>query len=79
MKRPEGESTTPIIFHNGCNGVLEARNFGGVDPINWRFNSDTQNYDYIGEPFDEIDFAPVVPKQTMDQETPIIREVVPIR
>ncbi len=62
------------------NGIGQTSNpTGGVDQDNWRFNSDTQNYDYIGEPFDEIDSSPILPKQAMDQKIPIIREVAQVR
>ncbi len=78
MARLEGEPTHSRIFRNGENGVLQARGFGGVDPDNWRFNPDTQNYDYIGEP-DEIDPTSVLPEQPMDQKVPVIKDVPQIR
>lgn len=64
---PEGEPTHSRIFRNGENGVLQARGFGGVDPDNWKFNPDTQNYDYIGKPDEN------------PQEIPVIKDIPQIR
>lgn len=76
MTRPESIETHGRIFGNG---IRQASNpVGGVDEENWKFNPETQNYDYIGEP-DEIAIPPVLPKLTIDQKTPIIREVAPVR
>lgn len=76
MARPESIKTYGRIFGNGIRQTPNP--VGGVDQENWVFNSDTQNYDYIGKP-DEIAIPPVLPKLTIDQKTPIIREVAPVR
>ena len=49
MAKPAQKDTFRNIFGNGSEGLTSVP---GVDPINWKFNFETQNYDYIG-PDDE--------------------------
>lgn len=44
MATPENIETHGRIFGNG----LRTPDSPGVDPKNWVFNPDTQNYDYAG-------------------------------
>jgi len=76
MPTPEGEPTHSRIFRNGKNGALQARGFGGVDPDNWRFNHETQNYDFIGDlDPDDIDPTTTSPENPIKQGAHVIKEV----
>lgn len=47
IRTKETSKPAPVhkIFGNGIEGI---NNVPGVNPTNWRFNCETQNYDYIG-------------------------------